>query len=75
MQLPTQVLPDVSALHLEQIAVEDSQVVLHSVPTLSFSHCPLCGQTSNRVQSLYTRQLADLPWEGRLSYPPHVAQL
>lgn len=24
--------------------------------------CPLCGQRADRVQSWYTRTLADLPW-------------
>jgi transposase len=29
------------------------------------ARCPVCGQTSRRVQSRYTRRLADLPCGGR----------
>jgi hypothetical protein len=28
--------------------------------------CPLCGGTSSRVHSFYSRRLADLPWQGRV---------
>lgn len=28
--------------------------------------CPLCGGTSSRVHSFYSRCLADLPWQGRV---------
>ena len=28
--------------------------------------CPLCGGTSSRVHSFYSRHLADLPWQGRV---------
>jgi transposase len=28
--------------------------------------CPLCGGTSTRVHSFYSRRLADLPWQGRI---------
>jgi transposase len=55
-------LPDRSKLRLEQASIEPNQLVLTVATTQTQALCPLCSQAATRIQSRYTRTLADLPW-------------
>jgi transposase len=57
-------LPDVEGLQLEQLEFDTSQICLTVAATASTASCPVCEMPSHRVQSRYTRIIADLPWTG-----------
>lgn len=56
-------LPGVG-LQLENLIFEPQQVVLVVSSTQAACACPLCGEGAVRVQSRYSRTLADLPLHG-----------
>lgn len=60
-------LPKTMAFSLMDVAVDPvtEQMAAYATSTSPEAACPVCGQTSARVQSRYTRTLADLPWAGR----------
>ena len=55
-------LPDSSNLQLEHASIEPDQLVLAVAATQAEAVCPLCSLPATRIQSRYTRTLADLPW-------------
>ncbi len=55
-------LPDTAGLQLEHLRVAPDQLTLFVISTQAEAACPICGQLARRVQSHYTRTLADLPW-------------
>ncbi|HEU5102597.1 MAG TPA: ISL3 family transposase [Roseiflexaceae bacterium] len=55
-------LPDTANLRLEHVRIDPDQLLLTLVATQSEAACPVCDQPSRRIQSRYTRTLADLPW-------------
>jgi transposase len=55
-------LPDAAHLRLEHVLVDTDQFILTVGATPAEAACPLCHQPTRRVQSRYTRTLADLPW-------------
>src|SRR5947207_7712161 len=57
-------LPEVEGLRLEELVAQRRQICLTVSTTAQEALCPLCGHPSDRVQSRYTRTVADLPWAG-----------
>jgi transposase len=55
-------LPDTAGLQLDQVVVAPEQLSLFVISTQAEAACPICRQLARRVQSHYTRTLADLPW-------------
>jgi transposase len=45
---------------------DGDKITLLVEPVQDASSCPGCGQTSHRIHSHYQRDLADLPWNGRI---------
>src|SRR5438552_1184575 len=58
-------LPDVAALHLQRIVLDEDQITLMVMTTSSEACCPTCAQPAGRVHSRYTRTVADLPAAAR----------
>jgi transposase len=58
------VLPAPKLLNLTGVRVTESAITLVAKPSSRAALCPVCGERSTRVHSLYTRTLADLPWQG-----------
>ena len=56
-------LPD--TLVIEQIRKQDGTVIVSLRLRQKQGRCPLCGQESRRVHSLYWRHVADLPCVGQ----------
>lgn len=54
------------SLTIVQIRPEARKVVLIARSNVESSACPACGHSSKRLHSRYFRQLADLPWHGRV---------
>jgi transposase len=52
------------ALSIEKFVSRNDLIELHTASRQNAPACPLCGTPSRRVQSRYTRTLADLPWQG-----------
>lgn len=55
-----------AGLMVEQILPAPDRITLMARGTDPAPACPLCHQPSARYHSQYTRQLADLPWQGRV---------
>jgi transposase len=57
-------LPDRKRLQIENVEVDEAvgQIRLNVRSRKSSARCPRCGRRSRRAHSLYTRQVADLPW-------------
>jgi transposase len=55
-------LPDIPDLQLDQIQLADQMIMLTIRATHPSAACPICGQSSLRIHSRYTRTIADLPW-------------
>jgi transposase len=51
-------------LSIEKFISRNDLIELHAASRQTAPTCPLCGTPSRRVQSHYTRTLADLPWHG-----------
>ena len=57
-------LPATDLLHLDSITSESDRITLVASTVQPRVACPLCGHSSERIHSRYTRTLADLPWQG-----------
>jgi mannose-6-phosphate isomerase-like protein (cupin superfamily) len=65
-ELSRHLLPLIPAgLSVLQVLPEPDRLIILTVPKSAGSSCPLCGGSTGRVHSRYTRTLADLPWQGR----------
>jgi len=62
---PCIALPTPDAFLLEEVVPGEAGLVVTLRLASGSARCPMCGQTSRRVQSRYTRRLADLPCGGR----------
>jgi transposase len=62
-------LPDTPDLQLDEVQLADQMILVTIRATHPTALCPLCGQSSRRIHSRYTRTVADLPWAA------HVVQL
>ena len=62
------IFPDLPEVLVEQVNVAD-EITLTLRTTSPTASCPSCGNTSQRIQSRYTRRLHDLPSGGR---PVHL---
>ena len=51
-------------IRVENFVSRPGLVELHAVSKQLEPACPVCGAPSTRVQSRYSRTLADLPWHG-----------
>lgn len=58
-------LPEACGLRLQEVAIALERVTLTVASTHPEAACPLCTHPSQRVQSRYSRTLADLPWAQR----------
>ncbi len=63
MRIVTRV-PDPVAVTLERIVADEVSVTLVVRAHRARVPCPCCEHIATRVHSRYTRQLADLPWQG-----------
>ena len=63
MELLQCLLPSLHLLHLDRYELLPSQhqLTLHLTSTQTRAACPICGQSSHRIHSHYTRTLVDLP--------------
>src|SRR6516162_1181985 len=57
-------LPAVEGLQLTQVEVDPTRICLTVAVTTATASCPVCHMSSHRIQSRYTRIIADLPWAG-----------
>ena len=57
-------LPTPHLLQLDYLVASDVIITLVAHPCQAVATCPGCGGSAPRVQSRYTRTLADLPWHG-----------
>lgn len=65
-RLITTVLPHLTGLRVQEVIVVEDTILVTVTPTRKTAHCPLCHRRSHRVHARFTRQLADLPWNGHL---------
>jgi transposase len=56
-------LPNPSEVRLVCLRPKDGAIQMELQVCRTFSACPLCGTSSRRVHSRYSRRLGDLPWE------------
>jgi transposase len=59
---PHELLP--KGLDLQSLTIETGRVSIRVSSGTRGSVCPLCGRTSSRVHSRYSRTVSDLPWHG-----------
>ena len=59
---PHELLP--KGLHLESLSIETGRVGIRVASGASGSRCPVCGLSSSRVHSRYSRTVSDLPRHG-----------
>lgn len=61
------VLPDPTVLTLVDLEINEAvkTIIAFAITTSPEAKCPICGQLAYRVQSRYTRTLADLPCSGQ----------
>jgi transposase len=52
------------SLHVDALLVGDDGLTIRVVAEEADVHCPVCGESADRVHSRATRTLADLPWAG-----------
>jgi len=57
-------LPDSAMLWCRQVTITSELITIKIRATLPCASCPVCGRSSFRVHSHYTRILADLSWHG-----------
>src|SRR3954453_17740134 len=55
-----------SGLTVDRLLPTPDRILLIARSRSTSAACPLCGGTSSRVHSFYSRRLADLPWQGRV---------
>ena len=55
-----------SGLTVDRLLPTPDRILLIARSRSTSAACPLCGGTSTRVHSFYSRCLADLPWQGRV---------
>jgi transposase len=51
---------------VQEITVAEDVIVVVVPPSRKTANCPLCCRRCRRVHGRFTRQLADLPWNGHL---------
>ncbi len=56
-------LPNLSEVKLICLRPKDGAIQMELQSCRAFSCCPVCGTSSHRVHSRYSRCLGDLPWE------------
>ena len=68
MEIPSIPLPDPEHLRFDSLAVASDARTLTLVlaSTQTSALCPLCGTSTRRIHSCYTRTVLDLPWAGLL---------
>jgi transposase len=59
-------LPAIPGLQLDEVELADQMIMLTVHATHPSALCPICGQSSTRIHSRYTRTIADLPWADRM---------
>src|SRR5947199_5022252 len=58
-------VPDAEEVMLDELKVEGHNRLVMVLRSAGVdSRCPLCGGSSRRTHSRYSRRLSDLPWEG-----------
>jgi transposase len=55
-----------SGLAVDRLLPTPDRILLIARSRSASATCPLCSGASTRVYSVYSRQLADLPWQGRV---------
>ena len=66
---PRSLLPLVpSGLTVDRLLPAPEHIILITRSNRDRAACPLCHQPRARVDSSYSRRLADLPWQGRILY-------
>jgi transposase len=56
---------DCRGLNVTDVSIEPDTVTIHAEPSDLTAICPECGRESDRVHSRYTRQISDLPTQGK----------
>src|SRR3954453_8935701 len=55
-----------SGLTVDRLLPAPDRILLLARSHSTSAACPLCGGSSSRAHSFYSRRLADLPWQGRV---------
>src|SRR3954469_18441861 len=55
-----------SGLTVDRLLPAPDRILLIARSRSASATCPLCGGSSTRAHSFYSRRLADLPWQGRV---------
>jgi transposase len=55
-----------SGLTVDRLLPAPDRILLLARSHSTSAACPLCGGSSTRAHSFYSRRLADLPWQGRI---------
>ena len=58
-------LPLSDGLHIEQVTPSTHELLISVISSSPTACCPLCGVQAWRIDSRYTRRVADLPCAGR----------
>jgi transposase len=68
MEIPSMLLPDPEHLRLDSLVVaSDGRTLTFLLASMQTTTCcPVCGTSTTRVHSRYTRTVLDLPWAGVL---------
>jgi transposase len=68
MEIPSMLLPDPEHLRLDslRVASDARSFTLMLASTQTTTICPVCGTSTSRIHSRYTRTVLDLPWAGVL---------
>ena len=56
-------LPSLSEVKLVCLRPKDGSIQMELLACRTVASCPVCGTSSDRVHSRYSRCLGDLPWE------------
>lgn len=65
--IPQFILPSNLQLKAETIYSEPGVLYIHTSVCQKYSVCPICGKSSNRIHSRYSRTLLDLPISGHMA--------
>jgi transposase len=57
-------LADPEAIHLSHVRTSPKTITVIVLAAASRVFCPNCGHLSSHIHSRYTRNVADLPWQG-----------
>ena len=58
-------LPAITGLQVTGVDHQDKHITLSLTSTHPTAHCPVCGNSSEKIHSRYQRRVFDLPWSDK----------